>query len=63
MISNSYCLGYTHIKCDSCHHEKSWQTLNQLPDALRVNLQKTMFRINDEKCRLTKMSEYFEAKK
>lgn len=59
--SNSYCLGYTHTKCDTCQHEKNWKSLNQLPDALRLPMQKRMIRISDDKCRMTKMGEYMEA--
>jgi hypothetical protein len=53
----TFCLGYTHDKCDTCQHEKNWQTLNQLPDALRLSLQGAATRINSDKCRLTKMGE------
>lgn len=53
-----YCLGYTHEKCASCQNEKNWQTLNQMPDALRLPMQKSMTRIDDEKCRMTGMGEH-----
>jgi hypothetical protein len=55
---DSYCLGYTHDKCDKCSNQRNWHDLNQLPDALRLSMQKTMIKISDEKCRLTKMSFY-----
>lgn len=55
---DTYCLGYTHEKCDNCQHEKNWQTLNQMPDALRLPLQEKMIHIRDEPCRLTKMGHY-----
>lgn len=58
----AYCLGYTHDKCDTCQNEKNWQTLNQLPDALRLPLQKAAQRINIDKCRLSNMGEYEGAK-
>lgn len=54
----SYCLGYTHSKCGACQHEENWQTLNQMPDALRLPLQQSMERINEDKCRLTGMGEH-----
>jgi hypothetical protein len=57
MIS-TYCLGYTHDKCDTCQHEKNWQTLNQMPTALRLALQGSADRIDSDKCRLTKMGEH-----
>lgn len=55
---NFYCLGYTHKKCDTCQHEKNWQILNQMPNALRLSMQAGMTSINTDKCRLTKMGEY-----
>jgi hypothetical protein len=57
----SFCLGYTHTKCDTCQHEKNWQALNQMPDALRLSLQRAATSINIDKCRLTKMGEYAPA--
>ena len=57
----TYCLGYTHEKCDTCLHEKNWQTLNQMPDVLRKAIQSQMRRVNDDHCRLTKMGEYAAA--
>ncbi|HJV75456.1 MAG TPA: hypothetical protein VJ654_14615 [Noviherbaspirillum sp.] len=54
----SYCLGYTHRKCDTCQHGQNWQTLNQMPDTLRLSMQKDMVSINTDKCRLTGMGEY-----
>ena len=53
-------MGYTHEKCDKCAHEKMWQQFNQLPDALRLPLQKSSIKINSDKCRMTKMSEFEE---
>jgi hypothetical protein len=54
----SFCLGYTHEKCGTCQHEKNWQTLNQMPDALRKPLQAAMTRIDSDKCRMTSMGEH-----
>lgn len=54
----AYCLGYTHAKCDTCQHEKDWQTLNQMPDAQRLPLQTSMTKIDSDKCRLTGMGEH-----
>ena len=62
----AYCLGYTHERCSTCQHEKNWQMLNQMPDVLRKSIQSQMRRVDDERCRLTKMGEYvacLEAKK
>lgn len=53
-----YCLGYEHIKCKTCKHEHTWQELNQIPDTLRLSMQKNMTRINIDKCRITKMGSY-----
>lgn len=57
----AYCLGYTHAKCDTCQHEENWQTLNRLPDKLRIAMQKGMTRINSDKCRLTGMGEHSQS--
>lgn len=54
----TFCLGYSHDKCDSCRHGENWKMLNQMPDALRLSLQRKMRRINIDKCRLTHMGEY-----
>ena len=48
-------------KCDTCQHEKNWQTLNQMPDALRLSMQGTAARIDSDKCRLAKMGEHVPA--
>lgn len=49
----AYCLGNGALRCDGCGQEKNWQTLNQLPDALRLAMQKTAKRINDTDCILS----------
>ena len=54
----TYCLGYTHEKCDTCQHRKNWQMLNQMPDALRKPMQAQAQRVDDDRCRLTGMSAY-----
>lgn len=54
----TYCLGYSHKKCDTCQHEENWQSLNQMPNALRLKLQAGMVSISADKCRLTNMGEY-----
>ena len=54
----TYCLGYTHEKCDTCQHEKNWQMLNQMPDALRKPMQLQAKRVDDDLCRLTRMGAY-----
>lgn len=53
-----YCLGYTHEKCDSCIHHKTWHALNNFPNLQRLKLQDRMERINSDKCRMTNMGEY-----
>ena len=45
-----YCLGNGSLKCDGCQQEKNWQTLNQMPDALRKSLQAQAQRIDDTDC-------------
>lgn len=54
----TYCLGYTHEKCRTCLHEMNWQTLNQMPDALRKQIQSQAQRVDDDRCRLTGMGSY-----
>lgn len=54
----SYCLGNGALKCDGCQHEKNWQTLNQLPDALRKTLQAQAQRIDDADCILAGRAQY-----
>ena len=46
----AYCLGNGALKCDGCGQEKNWQTLNQMPDARRLAMQKVATRINDTFC-------------
>jgi len=48
-----YCLGNGETKCDGCKQEKNWQTLNQMPDALRKSLQANAQRIDDTDCILS----------
>ena len=57
----TYCLGYTHERCSTCQHEKNWQMLNQMPDALRKLMQSQMQRVDDDRCRLTGMGSYKSA--
>ena len=47
---STFCLGNGALKCDGCGQEKNWQTLNQLPDALRLAMQKNAKRIDDTDC-------------
>ena len=54
----AYCLGYTHERCSTCQHEKNWQMLNQMQDALRKLMQSQMQRVDDDRCRLTGMGAY-----
>ena len=59
----TYCLGYAHEKCGTCQHWKNWQTLNQMPDALRKPMQSQAKRVDDDLCRLTGMGAYKAAPK
>lgn len=45
-----YCLGNGALRCDGCGQEKNWQTLNQMPDALRKSMQAQAQRIDDAEC-------------
>ena len=47
---STFCLGNGSLKCDGCGQEKNWKTLNQLPNALRLVMQKTARRIDDTAC-------------
>lgn len=49
----TYCLGNGALKCDGCRQEKNWQMLNQMPDALRLAIQKAAKRIDDTECILS----------
>lgn len=46
----AYCLGNGALRCDGCGQEKNWQALNQMPDALRLAMQKTATRIDETAC-------------
>ncbi len=59
----TYCLGYTHERCTTCQHWKNWQTLNQMPDALRKPMQSQARRVDDDLCSLTGMGAYKAAPK
>lgn len=45
-----FCLGNVELGCDGCQREKDWQTLNQLPDSLRLAIQERAKRIDDTVC-------------
>ena len=45
-----FCLGNGDRGCDGCQREKDWQTLNQLPDPLRLAIQGQAKRIDDMVC-------------
>ena len=49
----SYCLGNGERKCDNCGQVKNWDMLNQMPDSLRLALQKTAKRIDGTGCILS----------
>ena len=48
-----FCLGTGAIACNGCPQERNWQTLNQMPDALRKSMQSGMQRIDDAACVLS----------
>lgn len=54
----TYCLGYSHQKCDSCQLVDNWRTLNQMPNSLRLALQNDMRCVDQDACRLTNMGEH-----
>jgi hypothetical protein len=45
-----FCLGNGSEKCNGCQKEKNWQMLNQMPETLRLAIQKQAKRINDDEC-------------
>lgn len=50
----TYCLGVGCMTCCStCQHERNWQMLNELPDALRKPMQKNMRRIDESYCQIS----------
>lgn len=50
----TYCLGVGCMtKCETCQHEKNWQMLNQMDDALRLPMQARMKSINTTNCQIT----------
>ena len=58
----TFCLGNGALGCDGCGQEKNWQTLNQLPDALRKSIQAQAIRIDDTQCILLGRPYYFSEK-
>ena len=40
-------------KCKTCLHEQNWQTLNQMPDAMRKTMQASMKRMDESYCQIT----------
>ncbi len=50
----TYCLGVGCMsKCKTCLHDQNWQTLNQMPDAMRKTMQAEMERMDDSFCQIT----------
>ena len=45
-----FCLGNGELGCDGYQREKDWQTLNQLPDSLRLAIQGQAKCIDDTVC-------------
>lgn len=60
----TYCLGVGCMrKCETCQHEKNWQALNQLPNALRLSIQREAKRMDNDFCQLTNGKLYQEPSK
>ena len=60
-IKQGFCLGTGAMdKCKTCLHEHNWLMLNQMPNPLRLKLQKTMVRIPESLCQLKSGSFYSE---
>ena len=49
----TYCLGTGMEKCNTCQHEKNWQTLNEFSDDLRLPMQENMVSVNTNTCQIT----------
>lgn len=50
----TYCLGVGCMtKCETCQHEKNWQMLNQMDNALRLPMQARMKSMNTTMCQIT----------
>lgn len=47
-----------HKKCATCKNQRNWQTLNQMPDALRKPIQAGMKHVRVDACRLLGMGAY-----
>lgn len=54
-------LGNGERGCDKCQREANWQTLNQMPDALRKAIQSEWQRIDDTECILSGRPQYAPA--
>lgn len=60
----AYCLGVGCMtKCETCQFEKNWQTLNEMPDALRLAMQSGMKRVDQTGCQLLSGKFWVEANK
>lgn len=54
MSFTTYCLGTGCMtKCETCQHEKNWQTLNEFRDELRLPMQANMTSIDTTACQIT----------
>ena len=57
----AYCLGVGCMtKCETCQFEKNWQTLNEMPNAIRLSIQKNMRRVDNTGCQITSGCFYVE---
>ena len=54
----TYCLGYTHPKCQNCLNQKNWLDINKLDYNMFQSEKSKMHRILDDECRLTEMLFY-----
>lgn len=60
-MTDTFCLGIVHDKCNTCAHAKRWDKLNDLPNEERRSRQERMGQIDSLRCRLTKMGAYQNA--
>jgi hypothetical protein len=59
----TFCLATSDPKCDTCQHKVNWDTLNQMPNALRLSLQANMRHVDTQFCLWDDTFEQYEAKK
>lgn len=58
---NTYCTATADPKCDGCQNKKNWDTLNQMPDSLRLRVQAAMKSVRDPGFCIDADYPYFQA--